>query len=131
MGDPGPADGADDRLDGRHHSAGRSKHLDPLSDTLVHDWLPIGHHDELCSRGYPGDDFFQVIRSHCGLFAFSPRHHSEQPPLSRILKPQHWAPFRPPPASDASCDARLISKYIFGARLATLERWPAFGTPRA
>src|SRR3972149_1794942 len=96
MGDPSPADGADDRLDGRPHSAGPSKHLDPLRDTLVHDWLPIGHHDELCSRGYPGDDFFKVIRSHCGLFAFSSSTLSEQRSLSRILMPQHWTVFRPP-----------------------------------
>src|SRR3990172_6249979 len=115
MGDPSPADGADDRLDGRHHSAGRSKHLDPLRDTLVHDWLPIGHHDELCSRGYPGDDFFQVIRSHCGLFAFSSRTHSEQHSLSRIIKPQHWTAFRPPPPSDGPPDARVISKETFCA----------------
>src|SRR3990172_9131762 len=97
MGDPGPADGGDDRLDGRHHSAGRSKHLDPLRDTLVHDWLPFWHYDEFCPRGYPGGDLFMVIRSRCVFFAFSTRTLSEQRSLSRILKPQHWTAFRPPP----------------------------------
>src|SRR4030067_1026397 len=66
MSDPGPADGADDRLGGPHPFAGRAKHLSP-----------------------------------------------------------------PPPAAAASYDARLISKYIFDARLATLVRCAAFETSRA
>src|SRR3990172_2375172 len=130
MGDPGPSDGADDRLDGRHHPAGRSKHLDPLRHTLVHDRLPVGHHDELRSRGYPGDDFCELIGPHSGLSAFSSRTFSEPRSLRRILKPHHWTAFRPP-ASHSSYDARLISKYIFDARLATLVRCAAFVTSRA